>query len=275
MRNWYYFNWLCGDHIVEQHIHNLDVINWLKGGYPVRAKGMGGRQVRTGDDYGEIFDHHAVEFEYADGSRMFSYCRHIPNCWDSVSEHAHGTKGVADISGHRIEPKEWRRLALSRRQRRTRTRSSTTTCSPASAPAARTTKAEYGALSTMTAIFGRMATYSGKMISWDEALNSQISLAPEAVCLGRCGSDSRDCRSRSHSGGLNHPARRCQHSVAANGARRRRRHGVLGVFFNVGRPSCVAELVRVLALKPRPRTDFSRSLLRASELSAFVKGPVT
>ena len=93
MRNWYYFTWICGDHIVEQHIHNLDVINWLKGGYPVKANGMGGCQVRKGKDYGETFDHHAVEFEYADGSRMFSQCRHIPGCWNSVSEHAHGHQG--------------------------------------------------------------------------------------------------------------------------------------------------------------------------------------
>src|SRR5687767_8014471 len=69
MRNWYYFNWLSGDHINEQHIHNIDVINWVKKGYPVKAQGQGGRQVRVGKDYGEIFDHHFVEFEYADGSR--------------------------------------------------------------------------------------------------------------------------------------------------------------------------------------------------------------
>jgi predicted dehydrogenase len=62
MRNWYYFNWLCGDHIVEQHIHNLDIINWIKGGHPVRAQGMGGCEVRKGPDYGEIFDHHFVEY---------------------------------------------------------------------------------------------------------------------------------------------------------------------------------------------------------------------
>ncbi|HKI71326.1 MAG TPA: Gfo/Idh/MocA family oxidoreductase, partial [Verrucomicrobiae bacterium] len=67
MRNWYYFVWICGDHIVEQHIHNLDVANWVKNGYPVRAWGMGGVETRKGPDYGEIFDHHAVEFEYADG----------------------------------------------------------------------------------------------------------------------------------------------------------------------------------------------------------------
>src|SRR5215207_5079314 len=60
MRNWYYFVWLCGDHINEQHVHNLDVINWVKKGHPIRCHGMGGRQVRTGKDYGEIFDHHAV-----------------------------------------------------------------------------------------------------------------------------------------------------------------------------------------------------------------------
>jgi predicted dehydrogenase len=57
MRNWYYFNWLCGDHINEQHIHNIDVMNWFKGSYPVKAQGMGGRQVRTGKEYGEIYDH--------------------------------------------------------------------------------------------------------------------------------------------------------------------------------------------------------------------------
>src|SRR5678815_4291017 len=96
MRNWYYFVWLGGDHINEQHIHNLDVINWVKNGYPVRCQGMGGRQVRTANfitddekitldpntvDYGEIFDHHFVEYEYADGSRLYSQCRHISDCW--------------------------------------------------------------------------------------------------------------------------------------------------------------------------------------------------
>ena len=98
MRNWYYFNWLCGDHIVEQHIHNLDVGNWMRGDmHPVEAQGMGGRQVRTGKDYGQIFDHHFVEFTYADGTKMFSQCRHIDGCAGEVREHAHGTKGTLDI----------------------------------------------------------------------------------------------------------------------------------------------------------------------------------
>ena len=93
MRNWYYFVWLCGDHITEQHIHNIDVINWFKGGYPVRAQGMGGRQVRKGKDHGEIFDHHYVEFQYADGSLLNSQCRHIPGTMSKVDELLIGTKG--------------------------------------------------------------------------------------------------------------------------------------------------------------------------------------
>src|SRR5262245_12657362 len=103
LRNWYYFTWIGGDHIVEQHIHNLDVINWVKRGYPVRCHGMGGAEVRKGPEYGEIFDHHAVEFEYADGSRCFSQCRHIRGCWTSVSEHVVGSKGICHVGGGRGE----------------------------------------------------------------------------------------------------------------------------------------------------------------------------
>jgi predicted dehydrogenase len=182
MRNWYYFNWLCGDHIVEQHIHNLDVINWLKRGYPVQAQGMGGRQVRTGPEYGEIFDHHAVEFEYADGSRMFSYCRHITNCWDSVSEHAHGTKGTADISGARIQANGsdgWRY----RGERNNPYQTEHDDLFASIRSASPLNEGQFGALSSMTAILGRMATYSGKMITWEQALESELSLAPSAYAF--------------------------------------------------------------------------------------------
>jgi predicted dehydrogenase len=183
MRNWYYFVWLCGDHIVEQHIHNLDVANWVKNATPASARGQGGRQVRTGIDHGEIFDHHQVEFTYPDGTKLFSYCHHWNDTWSSVSEHAHGTKGYSDLSANRIEPKGG--AAWSFAQPR------------GSAPidpyqiehddlfaAIRADKpyneAFYGATSTMTAIFGRMATYSGREISWDDALNSQVSVMPKA-----------------------------------------------------------------------------------------------
>src|SRR5690625_6754475 len=86
MRNWYYFNWLCGDHIVEQHIHNMDVVSWFKDDFPESCQGMGGRSVRVGPDYGEIFDHHFVEYRYKDGVVMNSQCRHQPNTMSRVDE---------------------------------------------------------------------------------------------------------------------------------------------------------------------------------------------
>ncbi len=108
MRNWYYFVWLCGDHICEQHIHNIDVINWFKGGHPVEAIGLGGREVRKGKEYGEIFDHHYVEFEYPDGMIANSQCRHQPGTVSNVSEHLVGTKGkategkITDLAGNSL-----------------------------------------------------------------------------------------------------------------------------------------------------------------------------
>ena len=94
MRNWYYFNWLCGDHIVEQHVHNLDVANWFIGEYPKSASGMGGREVRNGIDHGQIFDHHYVEFNYPSGAVISSQCRHQPGTYRKVSETFQGTKAV-------------------------------------------------------------------------------------------------------------------------------------------------------------------------------------
>jgi myo-inositol 2-dehydrogenase/D-chiro-inositol 1-dehydrogenase len=177
MRNWYYYTWLCGDHIVEQHIHNLDVANWIKGDHPVRCWGIGGRQVLTDKRYGEIFDHHVVEYEYPDGSRCFSQCRHQPACWNSVTEHAIGSKGTANVSGYTIKSQgnDWRYhghhsqpyqvehddLFAAIRANRSYN------------------EVDNGAASTMTAIMGRMATYSGKKVDWDAALNSQIDLMPE------------------------------------------------------------------------------------------------
>jgi myo-inositol 2-dehydrogenase/D-chiro-inositol 1-dehydrogenase len=182
MRNWYYFNWLCGDHITEQHIHNLDVSNWLKGAYPVKAHGMGGRQLRTGPDSGQIFDHHAVEFTYEDGTVMVSQCRHMPNCWNSVSEHALGTHGTANIGKGRIVGEEtWRYRG-------------TNDISPyqiehddlfaAIRSGSSYNEAENGAKSTMTSILGRMATYSGEVIKWKDALASEISLVDTSSLHG-------------------------------------------------------------------------------------------
>jgi myo-inositol 2-dehydrogenase / D-chiro-inositol 1-dehydrogenase len=165
MRNWYYFNWLCGDHINEQHIHNIDVVNWVKNGYPVSAQGMGGRQVRNGIDHGEIYDHHYVEFTYADGSILNSQCRHIPNTMNRVEETFAGSKGrvvlsgdgkgiITDLSGkvlynHRGKddpnPYQTEHDILFAAIRENKPYNN----------------AEIAAKSTMTAIMGRMATYSG------------------------------------------------------------------------------------------------------------------
>jgi len=177
MRNWYYFVWICGDHIVEQHIHNLDVINWVKKGHPIRAHGMGGVEVRKGPDYGEIFDHHAVEFEYADGSRCFSQCRHINGCWDNVSEHAAGTKGSVDISGHTIRGENAWRFRGGGKNPYQQEHDDLFDAIRNSKPYS---EVEMGAHSTMTAIFGRMATYSGKVIEWDDAINSKLSVMPQS-----------------------------------------------------------------------------------------------
>ncbi|MEO1997880.1 MAG: Gfo/Idh/MocA family oxidoreductase [Planctomycetaceae bacterium] len=177
MRNWYYYNWLCGDHICEQHIHNLDVGNWLKDDFPVKANGMGGRQVRTDKRYGEIFDHHAVEFEYADGVRMFSQCRHIRNAWRSVSEHAHGSKGMSNIGGAQITAGDdvWRYRGKKNNPYQTEHDdlfSAIRLDQPYN-------EGFYGAMSTMTSILGRMATYSGKEVTMGAALNSKLSVMPK------------------------------------------------------------------------------------------------
>ena len=181
MRNWYYFNWLCGDHICEQHIHNLDVANWVKNGYPVKARGMGGRQVRTAKEYGEIYDHHAVEYFYADGSTAFSQCRHIRGAWSSVSEHCVGTKGNADVSGHVIRATgadAWRFRAAKNVDPYQQEHDDLFAAIRGNKDY---NEAFNGAKSTMTAILGRMATYSGAEISWDDAINSQIDLFPEKL----------------------------------------------------------------------------------------------
>ncbi|MGO8700508.1 MAG: Gfo/Idh/MocA family protein [Limisphaerales bacterium] len=179
MRNWYYFVWLCGDHINEQHIHNLDVINWVKKGHPVRAWGMGGREIRKGIDNGEIFDHHAVEFEYADGSRCSSECRHIPGCWSNVSEHVQGTNGRCDVSGYRISgPTPWHFSGGGKdpyQQEHDDLFAAIRNDTPYNETA------EYGAYSTMTAILGRLATYSGKEISWDDAIKSPLDSMPKVL----------------------------------------------------------------------------------------------
>ena len=185
MRNWYYFNWLCGDHITEQHIHNLDVINWLKDAYPVKANGMGGREVRgnpandaDAKEHGEIFDHHSVEYEYADGTRMYSQCRHQRNCMNSVSESAFGSKGYSDINRSIImadnEPWKFRGKNVSGHQQEQ------LDLIEALSKGEIYNEGEYGAMSSLTSVLGRLATYSGKFVTMDQALKSSSTM-PENI----------------------------------------------------------------------------------------------
>ena len=181
MRNWYYFTWLCGDHILEQHIHNIDVANWFIGDYPISAQGMGGREVRNGIDHGQIFDHHFVEFTYASGAVISSQCRHQTGTASRVDEVFQGSNGsvvtgkgeMTDLSGNikykypnkrNEDPNPYQvehdKLFQSIRNNEV------------------INDVEYGAKSTMTAIMGRMATYTGKKITWDQAINSKEMLVP-------------------------------------------------------------------------------------------------
>jgi myo-inositol 2-dehydrogenase/D-chiro-inositol 1-dehydrogenase len=186
MRNWYYFNWLCGDHINEQHVHNIDVANWVKDSYPVQAYGTGGRQVRTGKDHGEIFDHHSITFTYADGTVIFSECRHFPGAANRVDESFQGTKGKVFLSaGNHGNLTDYKGNALYTHERENNPNPYQVEHNELFAAIVageyKFADAENAAKSTMTAILGRYATYSGKVVTWDEALNSNINLMPEKL----------------------------------------------------------------------------------------------
>lgn len=173
--HWYYFTWLSGDFIVEQSVHMIDVCNWAKGDYPVVAQGQGGRQVRTGSDYGQIYDHMAVEYTYDDGAKLVSLNRHIPGCFNNISEHALGTKGRASFTAGEIEGAvNWRM----RDDRSNPYQLEHDALFAAVRNGQPYNEAQYGAMSTLTAIMGRMATYSGREIRRDEALASELSLTP-------------------------------------------------------------------------------------------------
>lgn len=180
MRNWYYFVWLCGDHINEQHIHNLDVINWAKNAYPVKAQGMGGRQVRVGKDYGEIFDHHFVEFHYADGTILNSQCRHQKGTMSKVDELLIGTKGKVFCDAANITDTKGKVVYQFDKSKENQPyQNEHDELFDAIAKGEyKFHDAERGAKSTMTSILGRMATYSGEEVAWDKAINSGISIMP-------------------------------------------------------------------------------------------------
>lgn len=176
VRNWYYFTWLSGDHIVEQHVHNHDKVAWvLRGQMPIAATGSGGRQVRTEAKYGNIYDHHSVAYEYANGLKVFSFCRQMRDTYHEVSDHVMGTKGQAQLMDHVITGAvQWSYKGQAPnmyQQELDEILASIRKGQPIN-------DGESAALSSMMAIMGRMATYSGQRVTWQEAFDSNLSLGP-------------------------------------------------------------------------------------------------
>jgi myo-inositol 2-dehydrogenase / D-chiro-inositol 1-dehydrogenase len=186
MRNWFYFNWLCGDHIVEQHVHNIDIANWVKGSNPVSIQGTGSRAWRTGKEYGEIYDNHSIELTYPDGSVIYSQCRHFEGTQNRVDETFFGTKGKAYLSAGNAG-KLWDHQGNSLFNHPTKGQANPYQTEhdelfeTISKGEYKHWDAEYGAKSTLTGIIGRYATYSGQVIKWDDALNAENSLMPETL----------------------------------------------------------------------------------------------
>ncbi len=183
IRNWNYFTWLSGDHYVEQHVHNLDIMNWVIGAHPIRAiSGLGGRQVRTAEVNGYIYDHFAVEYEYPGGLRMFSQARQINGCQNKVEEAVVGTKGESNCHDW-ISTKDgdrWRYRGDKvnpYRQEHEDLIASVRAGEPIN-------EAQTIAEATMTGILGREAAYSGKEITWDQAMKSTARLGPEKIEFG-------------------------------------------------------------------------------------------
>jgi myo-inositol 2-dehydrogenase / D-chiro-inositol 1-dehydrogenase len=184
MRNWYYFNWLCGDQIVEQHIHNIDTFNWAKNSYPVSAQGMGGRQVRTGKEYGEIYDHHFVEYSYADGGMMNSQCRHIKGCMNKVGEYLVGTEGTAELQGNAGTIKDLKGKVIYNHRGKEDPNPFQVEHDILFAAIRKgevVSDFRNGVESTLATILGRYATYSGQQVTREEVLNSSLQLMPPAV----------------------------------------------------------------------------------------------
>jgi predicted dehydrogenase len=186
IRHWGVFCWLCGDHLVEQATHEIDVANWVMEAHPVQANGMGGRQVRLGPGNGDIWDHHCIEFEYANGVRFYCQARQQPGTWSHVSDNIRGLEGEITLGTGawgfgRLNPRDLR----SRRYRAVNPYQQEHNDWVASimGTGRYRLEAEYGADSSMTAVMGRMATYSGQQLTWEQAIASEVRLAPARYAL--------------------------------------------------------------------------------------------
>ncbi len=176
LRNWYHFTWLCGGCIVEQHVHNLDVALWAIGKTPTRCVGMGGREVNTGPEFGESWDHFAVTYEFPDGVIVSSQARQINGCDSDVSEFLVGTKGTWSSNGQRfnVAGKGGRVRAEGLNpyvQEHVDLLESITSGKPLN-------ELRQVAESTLTAIMGRMSAFTGKAVTWEQAMNSELDTFP-------------------------------------------------------------------------------------------------
>jgi predicted dehydrogenase len=176
IHNWYAFPWLCGDHIVEQHVHNLDVLNWAFQAHPVRAVGMGYRVPRD-KAYGPIFNFFAVDYEYPKGVHALSMCRQISRCANEVAEYLVGSKGMCTVSDYDINGKRlFSRKELDKHINPYVQEHTDLIESVRSGKSLNELKQV--AESTLTAIMGRMSAYTGQKVEWDQALNSKEDLMP-------------------------------------------------------------------------------------------------
>ncbi len=179
MRNWYYFTWLSGDFNVEQHVHMLDACSWvMKDEYPAKAIGTGGRQVRTGPEYGNIYDHFSIIYEYANGAKLFATCRQMAGCAGDISAHVLGARGVAELNSRQrlsiTTDKVWRYDGPKNNQFQTEHDelfASIRKGKPIN-------NGDYMSKSTLLAIMGRMAAYTGEQITWEQAFSSKEDLTP-------------------------------------------------------------------------------------------------
>jgi predicted dehydrogenase len=178
MRNWLYFTWLSGDFNVEQHVHSLDKMAWaMNDRYPIKCVGLGGRQVRTGPEFGHIFDHMSVVYEYENGIKCFSHCRQQAGTHNDVSDYVMGTQGIAECMRYRITGRNaWQ--AERQAQRGDMFQKEHDELFASIRNSRPFNNGDYMAKSSLMAIMGRMACYTGREITWDQALNSREDLSP-------------------------------------------------------------------------------------------------
>ena len=185
LRNWYYYTWLSGDFNVEQHIHSLDKMVWAMDDVaPATISGSGGRQVRTAEKYGNIYDHFNVVYEWENGVKAFARCRHWASCQNEVDDYIFGTKGRVNVMKHAIYDLEGKEIWKFDGNGGDMYQIEHDELFASIRGGHPINNGDYMCKSTLMAISGRMAAYTGKLLTWDEAMNSQEDLSPESYEWG-------------------------------------------------------------------------------------------